>query len=229
MKWPSINPHAINEWSGSYVAQAFPALFPYGEGDLHEVRSKQLTARIYFQYLMDYEDGRFANHKIFPYFAFNTVMRWECLSKGTVYMKDHPLMKKMNIEVLKDLIKEKPDFMKDIMIYGSNIRGTREFWSSRSGELLAMSDSLRLPTIFFTVSAADMRWPRLKELILERIQILSGSVTDKAYYQYVIDNPKTCCDYFYEIFTMFFEEIVLGAFEVVDYWYRYEWQVKLVL
>ncbi|KAK3925606.1 Curromycin resistance protein [Frankliniella fusca] len=158
MNWPEISCNAVKELTRPYIAQAFPSLFPYGEGDLHEVRDKKLSPRIYFQYLMEFEDGRFSNHKIFPYFGLNTVMRWECLSKGTVYMKDHPNLKKMNIEVLKDIIKKNPDFMKDILL--------------------------------------------------------------------VLDNPKICSDYFYEIFTMFFESIVLGSFEVLDYWYRFEWQMR---
>lgn len=129
MNWPQISTDAVKELTRPYIAQAFPVLFPYGRGDLHEVRDKNLTPRIYFQYLMDFEDGRFSSHKIFPYFGLNTVMRWECLSKGTVYIKDHPNLKKMNIEVLKDIMKQNPDYMKDILVYGSNIRGTREFWA----------------------------------------------------------------------------------------------------
>ncbi|KAK3914308.1 Glycine N-acyltransferase, partial [Frankliniella fusca] len=224
MNWPEISCNAVKELTRPYIAQAFPSLFPYGEGDLHEVRDKKLSPRIYFQYLMEFEDGRFSNHKIFPYFGLNTVMRWECLSKGTVYMKDHPNLKKMNIEVLKDIIKKNPDFMKDILVYGSNIRGTREFWSSRCNELSSICDFLGLPTIFFTASAADVRWPRLRELIIERCGLPSAD--DKKYYQLVLDNPKICSDYFYEMFTMFFESIVLGSFEVLDYWYRFEWQMR---
>ncbi|KAK3909852.1 DNA repair protein RecO [Frankliniella fusca] len=169
MNWPDSSTDAVKELTRPYIAQVFPSLFPYGEGDLHEVRDRNITPRIYFQYLMEFEDGRFANHKIFPYFGLNTVMRWECLSKSTVYIKDHPLLKKMNVEVLKDIMKKNNEYMKDVLVYGSNIRGTREFWSARSNELTSLCDFLGLPTIFFTSSAADMRWPRLKELICEHI------------------------------------------------------------
>ncbi|KAK3908319.1 ATP-dependent DNA helicase [Frankliniella fusca] len=224
MNWPNISTNAVKELTCPYISQAFPTLFPYGNCDLHEIRDKKLTPRIYFQYLMEYYDGRFASHKIFPYFAFNTVMRWECLSKGTIYIKDHPLLKKMNIQVLKDIINENPNFMKDLLVYGSNIRGTREFWSSRANELSSLCDFLGLPTIFFTASAADMKWPRLRELICEHMSL--SNVDDKAYYKLVLENPKACSDYFYEIFTMFFECIVLGYFQVVDFWYRFEWQMR---
>ncbi|KAK3919256.1 ATP-dependent DNA helicase [Frankliniella fusca] len=53
-----------------------------------------------------------------------------------------------------------------------------------------------------------------------------SNVDDKAYYKLVLENPKACSDYFYEIFTMFFECIVLGYFQVVDFWYRFEWQMR---
>ncbi|KAK3909851.1 ATP-dependent DNA helicase PIF6 [Frankliniella fusca] len=52
------------------------------------------------------------------------------------------------------------------------------------------------------------------------------SPDEKTYYQLVLDNPKICSDYFYEMFTMFFESVVLGYFQVVDYWYRFEWQMR---
>ncbi|KAK3924575.1 4-hydroxy-3-methylbut-2-enyl diphosphate reductase 1 [Frankliniella fusca] len=133
----------------------------------------------------------------------------------------------MNIQILKDMINENPEFMKDILVYGSNIRGTREFWSSRSNELSSLCDFLGLPTIFFTASAADMKWPRLREIICEHLSL--SSVDDKTHYKLVLENPKICSDYFYEMFTMFFEVIVLGYFQVLDYWYRFEWQPALLL
>ncbi|KAK3924574.1 S-inosyl-L-homocysteine hydrolase [Frankliniella fusca] len=66
MNWPTINCSAVKELTCPYVSQAFPTLFPYGNCDLHEVKDKKMTARTYFQYLMEYSDGRFATHKIFP-------------------------------------------------------------------------------------------------------------------------------------------------------------------
>ncbi|KAK3918910.1 ATP-dependent DNA helicase [Frankliniella fusca] len=152
MNWPQISSDAVKELTRPYIAQAFPALFPYGEGDLHESQYSN-------------EVGMY-------------VKRY-CVYKGSPKLeKDEP--------------------------------GT-----------------------------ADMRWPRLRELICEDtgIDYSGGSaekttrknkrtLTDKSYYQLVLDNPKICSDYFYEMFTMFFESIVLGCFEVVDYWYRFEWQMR---
>lgn len=225
--WPQMHVEKpINELTTKgYIVRAFPVLFPYGKGDLCVVQNNNLSPRVYFQYLMDFHDGRFSSHKIFPYFALNSVMRWECLSKGTVYIKERPDLKSMNVEVLKDLIADDPNFMKDVMVYGSNIRGTREFWSSKSIDLESMCDSLGIPTIFFTVSAADHHWPKLKELILQYVNM--SNVSETEYCKLIYDNPKICSDYFYKSFVLFFENIVLGCFEVVDHWYRFEWQVSI--
>ncbi|KAK3925505.1 Spore cortex-lytic enzyme, partial [Frankliniella fusca] len=168
LKWPTISYSPIAEMSRShYIVKAFPCLFPYGKGDICEIVNEKISHREYFQYLMDYFDGRFASHTIFPYFAWNSVMRWECLTKGTVYMKKHPDLKKCDVDLLKELMKLDTNVGKDVMVYSSSIRSTRNFWFSRSAELQEMVQQIGLPTIFFTLSAADFHGPRLFDLLKE--------------------------------------------------------------
>lgn len=46
------------------------------------------------------------------------------------------------------------------------IAGTRQYWRSRLSELLDMELQLGLPTLFLTLSAADLHWPDLLELMV---------------------------------------------------------------
>ena len=44
----------------------------------------------YFKHLMMYDDGRFAKHSRFSFFALNTEMRWRALQAGRIYIHQHP-------------------------------------------------------------------------------------------------------------------------------------------
>ena len=49
--------------------------------------------------------------------------------------------------------------------YASSLRGTRQYWFKQRSRLIAIVDTLGLPTIFFTHSAANLQWPELACLI----------------------------------------------------------------
>lgn len=44
--------------------------------------------------------------------------------------------------------------------------GTRPYWRYRLSELLDMESQLGLPTLFVTLSAADLHWPDLIKLMV---------------------------------------------------------------
>ena len=63
----------INEFTTEgYFTCAFPTLFPTGAADFLGQRHNQVTVGNYFKHLMVYEDGRFAKHPRFRFFALNT-------------------------------------------------------------------------------------------------------------------------------------------------------------
>ena len=49
--------------------------------------------------------------------------------------------------------------------FGASLRGTRQFWRKQKNHLTAMVDTLGLPTMFFTLSTADLQWPELADLV----------------------------------------------------------------
>ena len=49
---------------------------------------------------------------------------------------------------------------------GASLRGTRQFWLKQKSCLIAMMNTLGLPTISFTHSAAaDLQWPELARFL----------------------------------------------------------------
>lgn len=56
-------------------------------------------------------------------------------------------------------------FSNRVLRYAASLRGTRQYWMQQRSQLIAMVDTLSMPTIFFTYSAADLHWPELSRLI----------------------------------------------------------------
>ena len=81
-----------------------------------------------------------------------------------------------------------------------------------------MVDTLGLPTIFFTHSAADLQWPELARLICPEDPESRSSQT-KA----VIENPAIA-DWFYHRVQKFIEAFYVGVLGATDYWICFEWQ-----
>ena len=96
----------INEFNTEgYFSSVFPALFPTGAADLLAPQIHKITIGNYFKHLLMYDDGRFAKHCHFKYFALNTEMRWRTLQTGKVNLQqstdddDH-----LTIEELQDMV-----------------------------------------------------------------------------------------------------------------------------
>ena len=56
-------------------------------------------------------------------------------------------------------------FSSRVMRFATSLRGTGPYWFKQRSRLIAMVDTLGLPTVFFTHSAADLQWPELAHLI----------------------------------------------------------------
>lgn len=52
-----------------------------------------------------------------------------------------------------------------LMYFGSTLRGIRSYWMKSHAELSDLLHQIGSPTIFFTLSAADMYWPDLHALM----------------------------------------------------------------
>ena len=74
LSWPHSGSTPINEFNTEgYISCAFPTLFPIGAADFVAPRPLAVTIGNYFKHLMMYEDGRFARHPRFRYFALSFI------------------------------------------------------------------------------------------------------------------------------------------------------------
>ena len=147
-------------------------------------------------------------------------MRWRALQTGRVYVRQHPGDAQLSLDELRDMVGRQGEaFSNRVLHYASSLRGTKQYWFRQRSRLLSMVDTLGLPTIFFTHSAADLQWPELARLTCPDDPDSRASRT-KA----IIENPAVADWFFYERVVEFIKAYYIGVLGVTDYWMRFEWQ-----
>ena len=219
--WPPAGGTPINEFkTEGYFSCAFPTLFPTGAADFVAPRLHTITVRNYFKHLLMHEDGRFAKHPRFCYFALNTEMRWRALQNGRIYIRQHPQDAQLSVEDLRDMVgRDGEAFSNRVLHYAASLRGTRQYWFRQRSRLIAMVDTLGLPTVFFTHSAADLQWPELARLICPDDPDSSSS-RNRA----LVENPAIADWFFHHRIQKFIDAFYVGVLGATDYWMRFEWQ-----
>ncbi|KAI0690491.1 hypothetical protein BC835DRAFT_1212865, partial [Cytidiella melzeri] len=84
---PQLGGVPINESTPGYIVKAFPTLFPDGRGDYYQPRVHKVELGEYFSHLMLFEDGCFARHRRFPWFAFNTLQRHRSRNQSRIFIQ----------------------------------------------------------------------------------------------------------------------------------------------
>ena len=214
LAWPSIGGTPVNEFTTEgYFSCAFPTLFPTGAADFLGQRQNQVTIGNYFKHLMMYDDHRFAKHPRFRFFALNTEMRRRALQTGRIYVKQHPSDAHLSLDELRDMVgREGEAFSNRVLHYAVSLRGTKQYWFRQRSHLMSKVDTLGLPTIFFTHSAADLQWPELARLISPDNPESRSSRTTA-----VIENPGISDWFFYHRVQRFTEVFYVGILGATDY------------
>ena len=146
-----------------------------------------------------YGVGRFAKHPRFRYFALNTEMCWLALQTGRVYINQHRDDARLTLDDLRDMVGHEGEFFTyRVMHFTSSLRGTSQFWFKQRSRLISMVDTLGMPTVFFTHSAADGRCPELARLICPDKKDSSTSRS-----RAVSDNPAIADWFFYHRISKF--------------------------
>lgn len=129
LDWPETGSLPISEHNTpGYIAGAFHTLFPYGKADLRDMRDTDMTTSEYFKHLLRYEDERFAKHKTFRFFAYNSWMRWTALTDGHVFVKkNNKQFQNITVQKMKDMISENLNVLKKIMFHAKNLKGSKSY------------------------------------------------------------------------------------------------------
>ena len=141
LMWPRTGQSPINEFTTEgYFTCAFPALFPTGAADFLAPRINSVTIGNYFKHLLLYDDGRFATHHRFRYFALNTEMRWRALQTGRIYVNQNLEDAHLSIDELRDMVGRGEGFCNRVLRYAATLRGTRQYWLCQRRQLISIHD-----------------------------------------------------------------------------------------
>ncbi|KAK3932375.1 ATP-dependent DNA helicase [Frankliniella fusca] len=222
--WPSIGKVPINEFSSpGYITMSFPHLFCYGTCDYSNLKKNKISLIKYVEHLMLYKDGRFAKDPRFRFFLLNSVMRWQALKLGNIFVKQNSFFNKMTVFQLKEYLKRNPGHLKEILFYSRRIKSTKAYWRSRCSELEDMVKQIGPPTIFFTLSSADYHWRELYRLLgCDESSEVDYNLKSKL----LCDNPLIVTTFFKDRIQYFLKKSFYDYFDVVDFWYRTEFQSR---
>ena len=150
----------------SFEAMSNPDMFPLGTGTFSSARTKILTYCKYFnQRLLDV-DGRFARDLGYLFVAQYIVEAKQVSDDGNNFAWRQKPSRQFTAAQARDQSFLSHCVWKDkAYSFMKNIRGSPPYYQRTFYDLLAMIRQLGTPTWFFTLSAADLKWPDMIQTI----------------------------------------------------------------
>ena len=249
MDWPQSSSSPLSECSGMKIfANAFPWLFPGGIGDVVEPgRTTQIKHANWGKQMLFQKDGRFAQDKLWCFFALNYIQRHRNMSNGGYFVENHISDPPKTLQELQQQIKDgNTSFISKVQYFSKNIRGSDAYWRDQRSQLYSwinyhIERGNGPPTLFITLSCAEYFWPDMIRLLEERTWIAEGYHVNgngtKTYRDGRVidfttntaDRNKAVNDYsivvqeFFQIRTKdFLGTVGRKLFGIQHYWLRYE-------
>ena len=223
-----------------FEEMAFPQKYPYGKGGFSAERCENLTMRRYFnQRLLDV-DGRFSGDVEYLLAAQYAAEYQQINSLTSVVMRQVPGRiyrgQRVTAGDLKDPTRLSELIQRD-KAYKllKQVRGTPAYWQKVHYDVLAMIRQLGIPTWFLTLSAAEMKWPEVIQIIARQYgEILSDEAVCNMTWEdkttWLKRNPVTAARHFQYRLDQFWKTFITSKTkpvgEVIDYMIRIEFQAR---
>ena len=223
-----------------FEEMAFPQKYPYGKGGISAERCENLTMRRYFnQRLLDV-DGRFSGDVEYLLAAQYAAEYQQFNSLTSVVMRQVPGRiyrgQRVTAGDLKDPTRLSELIQRD-KAYKllKQVRGTPAYWQKVHYDVLAMIRQLGIPTWFLTLSAAEMKWPEVIQIIARQYgEILSDEAVCNMTWEdkttWLKRNPVTAARHFQYRLDQFWKTFITSKTkpvgEVIDYMIRIEFQAR---
>jgi hypothetical protein len=233
--WPAMGLPLSEYSTEGLFSMAFPTLFPIGDADFTLPCRKKLDLHEWVKHLMRYRDSRFATHPRFRFFALNLIFRHRAMQQGRFLFSRSIGNRTMTVGQLKAALArdDGPSLASKIVRCLRAVRGTRPYWYMEGAKLKDMINQIGTPTLFYTLSMADLSWPDLHRLMPD--DPFRPGLTDAQSFQIrlrnVANNPHIVSAYLSTRHRHLRETIlqhldVAGDASVTDYWFRVEWQAR---
>ena len=235
LAWPTFGDPLSEFSTDGLFTKAFPALFPMGKADFSLPREKSLALYEWVKHLMRYHDSRFARHPRFRFFALNLIFRHRAMGRGKFLFSRDIGNRDMTVGQLRRALNQDGGHIlaSKIVRCLQTVRGTRPYWHMEGAKLRDMIEQIGPPTLFYTLSMADLSWPDLHRLMPED-PFRDGLTSGESYRircRNLANNPHIVASYL-TIKHQHLRETVFQHLHVsldspvADFWYRVEWQAR---
>ena len=235
LAWPALGDPLSEFCTEGLFTKAFPALFPMGKADFSLSRMKPLALHEWVKHLMRYRDARFARHPRFRFFALNLIFRHRAMGRGKFLFSRDIGNRNMTVgELRRALNQDGGHFLASKIVRClQTVRGTRPYWHMEGAKLRDMIEQIGPPTLFYTLSMADLFWPDLHRLMPED-PFREGTTPGESYRircRNLANNPHVVASYLtvkhQHLRDTVFQHLHASSHApVADFWYRVEWQAR---
>ena len=220
----------------NFEAMSNPDKFPFGVGTYSSERPRKLTYRKYFnQRLLDV-DGRFSRDLDYLFVAQYIVEAKQVSDDGNNFAWRQKPSRQFTAAQARDQTVLSQYVRKDrAYSFMKNIRGSPPYYQRTFYDLLAMIRQLGTPTWFFTLSAADLKWPDMIQTIAKQygVDYTDDMVAELSFDEksnWLKRNPVTAARHFHYRLTVFFQHFLKSTAkplgEIADYAIRIEFQAR---
>ena len=198
----------------NFEAMSNPDKFPFCNGTFSSERPKKLTYRKYFnQRLLDV-DGRFARDLDYLFVAQYIVEAKQVLDDGNNFAWRQKPSRQFTAAQARDQTVLSQYVHKDkAYSFMKNIRGSPPYYQRTFYDLLAMIRQLGTPTWFFTLSAADLKWPDMIQTTAKQYGIHYtdedvSALPFEVKSNWLKRNPVTAARHFHYRLNVFFQDFL---------------------
>ena len=179
-------------------------------------------------------DGRFARDLDYLFVAQYIVEAKQVLDDGNNFIWRQKPSRQFTASQARDQTVLSQFIRKDkAYCFMKNIRGSPPYYQRTFYDLLAMIRQLGTPTWFFTLSAADLKWPDITIAKQYGVHYTDDEVSALSFWEksnWLKRNPVTAARHFHYRVNMFFQDFLKSTAqplgEVVDYAIRIEFQAR---
>ena len=231
--FPHLKSSPVNTFENKNIeAMAFPILYPQGRFHIGYEQNTKITDLQYFQCRLYHKDPRWRDCTLWLFWGLNTFETRKLQSEISIMSR----IKKQNLQPLTAGDIQNPTNTDDSLqnnsyMFMKNIRGTPAYWKDQLLDLLARINTLGPPTFFLTLTANDMHWPELFQLINNNLTNEEISqMTSCQKLELLRHHPLHAVMFFERRLDSFINNIIKGSSKplgnVNDYWLRIEFQMR---
>ena len=230
MSFPYVSTTPVNEFdtTSKLFCKAFPWLFPGGCGDINDYSEIKESPDEWMKRLLYYQDGRFAEDKMWSFFALNYTVRKKNSDSGAYFVDGFFENGPKTIPELQHQIENgDTSWINRLAYYSYHVKGSPGYWRYKRSEVYSwVNHHIEMghgpPTMFITLSCAEHYWPDIHTLIAQRRSFSKTSSEPKSPHSLLNDYAIVVQEYFQQRVSAWLETVGKHVLNIKHYWLRYE-------